>query len=173
MCSSSRMRVEGFRWPSHDLALRRLEQAGARLCNWVQVLLELQRDWTRHATYDAARAIVVANGGGYGMGLAYAREMIHPACAGRGVQAQGRRGEAAVAISFNGNPEQRHFRGFRLRGGYARAAFRRYSLVSLGARRRKHSSALCQNCVTCPSKPGANMMVCGDPLMQIVVARCR
>jgi hypothetical protein len=43
------------------------------------VLLEFQRDWTRHPTYDAARAIVVANGGGYGMGLAYAREMIHPA----------------------------------------------------------------------------------------------
>jgi len=42
------------------------------------VLLEFQRDWTRHATYEAARAIVVANGGGYGMGLAYAREMIHP-----------------------------------------------------------------------------------------------
>jgi hypothetical protein len=32
-----------------------------------------------HATYEAARAIVVANGGGYGMGLAYAPEMIHPA----------------------------------------------------------------------------------------------
>jgi len=62
----------------HELALRRLEQAGARLCSWIQVLLEFQRDWTRHATYDAARAIVVANGGGYGMGLAYAREMIHP-----------------------------------------------------------------------------------------------
>jgi nicotinamidase-related amidase len=62
---------------SHELALRRLEQAGARLCSWIQVLLELQRDWTRRATYDAARAIVVANGGGYGMGLAYAREMIH------------------------------------------------------------------------------------------------
>ncbi len=27
---------------------------------------------------EAARAVVVANGGGYGMGLAYAREMIHP-----------------------------------------------------------------------------------------------
>jgi len=51
-------------------------QAGARLCSWIQVLLESQRDWTRH---DAARAIVIANGGGYGMGLAYAREMIHPA----------------------------------------------------------------------------------------------
>ena len=63
----------------HELALRRLEQAGARLCSWIQVLLEFQRDWTRHATYEAARAIVVANGGGYGMGLAYAREMLHPA----------------------------------------------------------------------------------------------
>ena len=69
----------GLTLASHELALRRLEQAGARLCSWIQVLLEFQRDWTRHATYDAARAIVVANGGGYGMGLAYAREMIHPA----------------------------------------------------------------------------------------------
>jgi nicotinamidase-related amidase len=64
---------------SHDYALRRLEQAGARLTSWIQVLLEFQRDWTRHDTYEAARAIVAANGGGYGMGLAYAREMIHPA----------------------------------------------------------------------------------------------
>ena len=62
----------------HDLALRRLEQAGAQLTSWIQVPLEFQRDWTRHETYEAARAIVVANGGGYGMGLAYAREMIHP-----------------------------------------------------------------------------------------------
>jgi nicotinamidase-related amidase len=62
----------------HDLALRRLEQAGAQLTSWIQVLLEFQRDWTRHETYEAARAIVVANAGGYGMGLAYAREMIHP-----------------------------------------------------------------------------------------------
>jgi len=69
----------GLSLASHELALRRLEQAGARLTSWIQVLLELQRDWTRHATYEAARAIVVANGGGYGMGLAYSREMIHPA----------------------------------------------------------------------------------------------
>lgn len=63
----------------HEAALRRLEQAGARLTSWIQLLLEFQRDWTRHETYEAARAIVVANGGGYGMGLAYARDMIHPA----------------------------------------------------------------------------------------------
>jgi nicotinamidase-related amidase len=68
----------GLTLASHELALRRLEQAGARLTSWIQVLLEFQRDWTRHATYEAARAIVVANAGGYGMGLAYAREMIHP-----------------------------------------------------------------------------------------------
>ena len=64
---------------SHDLALRRMEAAGAHLTSWIQVLLELQRDWTRHATYDGARNIVETYGGGYGIGLAYAREMIHPA----------------------------------------------------------------------------------------------
>jgi nicotinamidase-related amidase len=60
----------------HDLALRRMVAAGAQLTSWIQVLLEFQRDWTRHETYDAARAIVVENGGGYGMGLAYAHDMI-------------------------------------------------------------------------------------------------
>jgi nicotinamidase-related amidase len=69
----------GLTQVSHELALRRLEQAGATLTSWIQVLLEFQRDWTRHETYEAARGIVVENGGGYGMGLAYAREMIHPA----------------------------------------------------------------------------------------------
>jgi nicotinamidase-related amidase len=68
----------GLTAASHDLALRRVEQAGGVLTSWIQVLLEFQRDWTRHDTYEAARAIVVENGGGYGMGLAYAREMIHP-----------------------------------------------------------------------------------------------
>jgi nicotinamidase-related amidase len=69
----------GLTLASHDLALRRLQQAGAHLTSWIQVLLEFQRDWTRHETYEAAREIVVENGGGYGMGLAYARAMIQPA----------------------------------------------------------------------------------------------
>ncbi len=63
---------------SHELALRRMEAAGAVMTSWLQVLLELQRDWTRHDTYEAARAIVVEHGGGYGIGLAYARDMIKP-----------------------------------------------------------------------------------------------
>src|ERR1700720_2452401 len=43
---------------SHDLALRRMEQAGAKLTSWIQVLLEFQRDWTRHETYEAAPPLV-------------------------------------------------------------------------------------------------------------------
>ena len=68
----------GLRPSSHDFALRRMEAAGARITSWIQVLLELQRDWSRKETYDGARAIVEANGGGYGIGLAYARDMIKP-----------------------------------------------------------------------------------------------
>jgi nicotinamidase-related amidase len=63
---------------SHDLALRRMEAAGAKMTSWIQVLLEFQRDWTRHETYAGARAIVEAHGGGYGIGLAYAKDMIVP-----------------------------------------------------------------------------------------------
>ena len=69
----------GLTAASHDLALRRMETAGAHMTSWIQVLLELQRDWTRHATYEGARAIVEDHGGGYGIGLAYARDMIRPA----------------------------------------------------------------------------------------------
>src|SRR3954468_23886902 len=46
---------------SHDLSMRRMEAAGAKPTSWIQVLLELQRDWTRHETYDGARAIVEAS----------------------------------------------------------------------------------------------------------------
>ena len=63
---------------SHELALRRMQAAGAMMTSWIQVLLELQRDWTRRDTYNDARAIVEAHGGGYGIGLAYARDMIQP-----------------------------------------------------------------------------------------------
>jgi nicotinamidase-related amidase len=60
----------------HELALRRMEAAGARMTSWLQVVLELQRDWTRHDTYDGARAVIEHNGGGYGVGLQYARAML-------------------------------------------------------------------------------------------------
>ncbi|WEX90499.1 hydrolase [Sinorhizobium garamanticum] len=63
---------------SHDLALRRMEASGAQMTSWIQILLEMQRDWTRKETYDGARSIVEEHGGGYGIGLNYARDMIKP-----------------------------------------------------------------------------------------------
>jgi len=69
----------GLTTASHELALGRMQAAGARLTSWIQVLLEMQRDWTRHETYDGARAIVESHAGGYGIGLTYARDMIRPA----------------------------------------------------------------------------------------------
>lgn len=66
----------GLTETGHEMALRRLQSQGAQMTSWLQVVLELQRDWTRKATYDAARGIVEANGGGYGIGLNYARDML-------------------------------------------------------------------------------------------------
>lgn len=39
--------VGGTSVAAHDTALRRLEQAGAQLTSWAQLLCELQRDWAR------------------------------------------------------------------------------------------------------------------------------
>ena len=66
----------GLTKEGHALALKRMIGAGVLATSWIQVLLELQRDWTRRTTYDAARAIVEGHGGGYGIGLAYARDML-------------------------------------------------------------------------------------------------
>ena len=59
----------GLTQDSHWAALQRMQQAGAVLTSWLQILLEFQRDWTRRETYEAARAIVVEHAGGYGIGL--------------------------------------------------------------------------------------------------------
>ena len=66
----------GLTATGHELALRRMAAGGAEMLSWVQVVLELQRDWTRHDTYDGARAVIEHNGGGYGVGLQYARAML-------------------------------------------------------------------------------------------------
>lgn len=66
----------GLTAPSHEMALRRMGAHGAEMSSWVQVVLELQRDWTRKDTYDGARAVIEKHGGGYGTGLRYARQML-------------------------------------------------------------------------------------------------
>ena len=42
--------VGGTSTMAHEAALDRVEQAGAKLVSWVQLICELQRDWARTAT---------------------------------------------------------------------------------------------------------------------------
>ncbi|MCW2803620.1 MAG: hypothetical protein QOF52_124 [Propionibacteriaceae bacterium] len=61
---------------AHEHALLRMTQAGAVPVTWIQVLLELQRDWARQETYVPVTDIVKEHGGAYGLGLHYAGDFI-------------------------------------------------------------------------------------------------
>ncbi|MBK4348302.1 hydrolase [Lacisediminihabitans changchengi] len=61
---------------AHTFAIDRMVAAGAVPVTWIQVLLELQRDWARGETYVATTDIVKAHGGAYGLGLHYAGDFI-------------------------------------------------------------------------------------------------
>ncbi len=61
---------------AHERAMERMIQAGARPMTSLQYLLELQRDWARAETYDLTTGIARRLGGGYGIGLAYAKTML-------------------------------------------------------------------------------------------------
>jgi len=61
---------------AHDMAMQRMTQAGAVPVTWLQVLLELQRDWARTGTYDAVMKIAKEHGGAYGIGIQYAKAML-------------------------------------------------------------------------------------------------
>ena len=68
---------------AHAAAIRRIEQAGAVSVTALQVLLELQRDWSRKEHYDEVMAVVKEHCGAYGQGVEYAATMIHKAPASR------------------------------------------------------------------------------------------
>jgi len=61
---------------AHDMAMQRVVQAGAVPVTWLQVLLELQRDWARQKTYDAVMSVAKEHGGPYGVGIQYASAML-------------------------------------------------------------------------------------------------
>ena len=61
---------------SHDMAVKRMIQAGARPMTALQYLLELQRDWARQATYKPVIDLVIKYGGAYGIGSQYAHDML-------------------------------------------------------------------------------------------------
>lgn len=61
---------------AHDMAVQRMIQAGAQPITWLQYLLELQRDWKRGETYGSTTGIAKEHGGGYGLGIIYAKSML-------------------------------------------------------------------------------------------------
>lgn len=61
---------------AHDRAMQRMVQAGARPMTSLQYLLELQRDWARGETYALSTGIAKIHGGGYGLGITYAKTMF-------------------------------------------------------------------------------------------------
>jgi nicotinamidase-related amidase len=64
---------------SHDNAMKRVIQAGAKPVTALSVMLEWQRDWAQRDTYDAVMDIVKTHFGAYGVGVEYAYTMVHGA----------------------------------------------------------------------------------------------
>ncbi len=64
---------------AHDNAMKRVIQAGAKPVTALSTLLEWQRDWALHETYDAVMDIVKTHCGAYGIGVEYAYTMVHGA----------------------------------------------------------------------------------------------
>jgi nicotinamidase-related amidase len=62
---------------SHENAMKRVVQAGAKPVTAVSVMLEWQRDWAHRDTYDAVMDIVKHHCGAYGIGVEYAYTMVH------------------------------------------------------------------------------------------------
>lgn len=68
---------------AHERAIQRMIQAGARPITSMQYLLELQRDWARGETYDFTTGLAKELGGGYGLGIQYAKTMFDASEGGR------------------------------------------------------------------------------------------
>jgi nicotinamidase-related amidase len=68
---------------SHENAMKRVVQAGARPVTALSVMLEWQRDWGHRVTYDAVMDITKTHCGAYGAGVEYAYTMVHGAPATR------------------------------------------------------------------------------------------
>jgi nicotinamidase-related amidase len=71
--------VGGTSAVAHEMALRRVAQAGAQLSSVSQVMCELQRDWARTATVPGMVEIAKEHGGTFGIQLILEKEHPLPA----------------------------------------------------------------------------------------------
>ncbi len=62
---------------AHNAAIRRMEKHGAESITSIQLLLEMQRDWSRKDSYAGTIGIVAEHFGAYGMGVDYAWTHVH------------------------------------------------------------------------------------------------
>jgi nicotinamidase-related amidase len=61
---------------AHDMAVRRMVQAGAVPINWLAVLSEWQRDWARIETSAAVSEILLEHGGASAVALAWELQLL-------------------------------------------------------------------------------------------------
>lgn len=63
--------VGGTSETAHEMALRRIEQAGGKMTSVAQLFCELQRDWSRKETVPAFMDLFIKTGGTAGIQFAY------------------------------------------------------------------------------------------------------
>lgn len=61
---------------AHDMAVRRMVQAGAVPINWMAVLAEWQRDWARTETAAGVSEILLEHGGASAIALAWELQLL-------------------------------------------------------------------------------------------------
>lgn len=61
---------------AHDMAVRRMVQAGAVPITWFSVLAEWQRDWAREETGNALAEILLKHGGATGVAFAWEMQLL-------------------------------------------------------------------------------------------------
>ncbi len=64
---------------AHDMAVRRMVQAGAIPITWMAVTGEWQRDWAREASVPGSAEILSMHGGGTGIALAWELQLLKTA----------------------------------------------------------------------------------------------
>src|SRR5688572_24881610 len=64
---------------AHDMAVRRLVQAGAVPITWMAVVSEWQRDWAREDTGNALSSVVLEHGGASGIAFAWEQQLLNSA----------------------------------------------------------------------------------------------
>lgn len=61
---------------AHDMAVRRMVQAGAAPMTWLAVLSEWQRDWAREATLEGMTDVLLEHGGASGVAFAWEMQLL-------------------------------------------------------------------------------------------------